>query len=106
VTCIFIWCCFFLLAFSDSAFSTEDSVYRIEDPEVARDFELKKRKLAETGGRPQRRTHQSGKTTAEDSSSAAVGQHMRTKVVQPRGPHPSRRGKSVHRGPVDVEKEK
>jgi hypothetical protein len=31
---------------------------------------------------------------------------MRTKVVHPHGAHPSRKGKNVHRGPVDVEKEK
>jgi hypothetical protein len=31
---------------------------------------------------------------------------MRTKVVHPHGAHPSRKGKSVHHGPVDVEKEK
>jgi hypothetical protein len=57
------------------------------------------------GGHPLHHTHQTGKTAAEDSSSAVVGQHLRTKVVQPRVPPPSRRGKGAHRGPVDVEKE-
>jgi hypothetical protein len=57
------------------------------------------------GGRPLRRIRQTGKTAAEDSSSAATGQHLRTKVVQPRGHPPSRKGKGAHRGPVDVEKE-
>jgi hypothetical protein len=72
MTCIFIWCCFFLLAFSDS-FSTEDSDYRIDNEEDARAFEIKKRKLDDAGGRPLRHTRQSGKTTAEDSSSAVAG---------------------------------
>jgi hypothetical protein len=94
-----------LLAFLDS-FSTEDSDYRIDNEEDARAFEIKKRKLDDAGGRPLHRTCQTGKTTAEDSSSTAAGQHLRTKVVQPRGTPPSRRGKGVHRGPVDVEKEK
>jgi len=44
VTCIFIWCCFALLAFSDS-FTTEDSDYRIETAEELRAFEAKKRKI-------------------------------------------------------------
>jgi hypothetical protein len=35
---------------------------------------------------------------------AAAEQHMRTKVVHPHGPYPSRKGKGAH-GPVDVEKE-
>jgi hypothetical protein len=30
---------------------------------------------------------------------------LKTKVVHPRGDHPSRKGKGLHRGPVDVEKE-
>jgi hypothetical protein len=94
-----------LLAFSDS-FSTEYSDYRIDNEEDARAFEIKKRKLDDAGGRPLRHTRQTGKTTAEDSSSVAAGQHLRTKVIQPHGPPSSRRGKSVHRGPVDVEKEK
>jgi hypothetical protein len=101
VTCIFIWCCFFLFAFLDS-FLTKDSDYQIDNEEEARAFEIKKRKLDEAGGRPLCRTRQIGKTTAEDSSSA--GQHVRTKVIQPRGPHPSWKGKGA-RGSVDVEKE-
>jgi hypothetical protein len=67
-----------LFAFLDS-FSTEDSDYRIDNKEDARAFEMKKRKLDDAGGRPQRRTRQTGKTTAEDNSSA--GQHLRTKVI-------------------------
>jgi hypothetical protein len=67
---------------------------------------MKKRKLDDARGCPRRRTRQTGNTAAEDSSSAAAGQHLRTKVIQPRGPPPSQRGKSVHRGPVDMEKEK
>jgi hypothetical protein len=101
VTCIFIWCCFFLFAFLD--YSTKDSDYRIDNEEDAWAFEIKKWKLDEARGRPLRRTHQTGKTAAGDSSSA--GQHVRTKVIQPRGPHPSRKGKGAHRGLVDVEKE-
>jgi hypothetical protein len=91
-----------LFAFSDSI-STEDSDYWIDNEEDARAFEIKKRKLDEARGCPLRRTRQTGKTAAGDSSSA--GQHVRTKVIQPRGPHPSRKGKGAHRGPVDVEKE-
>jgi hypothetical protein len=102
VTCIFIWWFFFLFAFLDS-FSTEDSDYRIDNEEDARAFEIKKRKLDDAVGCPLHRTHQTGKTAAEDSSS--TGQHVRTKVIQPRGPHPPRKGKGAHHGPVDMEKE-
>jgi hypothetical protein len=91
-----------LFAFSNS-FSTEDSDYWIDNEEDARAFEIKKRKLDDAGGRPLHHTRQTGKTAAEDSSSA--GQHVRTKVIQPRGPHPSQKGKGAHRGLVDVEKE-
>jgi hypothetical protein len=93
-----------LFAFSDS-FSTEDSDYRIDNEEDARAFEIKKRNLDDAGGRPLRRTRQTEKTAAEDSSSTATGQHLRTKVVHPRGHPPSRKGKGAHRGTVDVEKE-
>jgi hypothetical protein len=91
------------LRFSDS-FSTEDSDYQIDNEEDARAFEIKKRKLDEAGGRPLRRTRQSGKTAADGSSPAAAEPHMRTKVVHARGPPPSRKGKGA-RGPMDVEKE-
>jgi hypothetical protein len=103
VTCIFIWCCFALLALSDS-FTTEDSDYQIETQEDLRAFEVKKRKLDETEGRSLRRTRQSGKSAAGGSSSAVAGPHMRTKVFHAHGPHPSRKGKGA-RGPVDVEQE-
>jgi hypothetical protein len=92
-----------LFAFSDS-FTTEDSDYWIENEEDARAFDIKKRKLDETGGRPLRRTCQSGKSIADGSSSAAAEPHMRTKVVHARGPPPSQKGKGAH-GPVDVEQE-
>jgi hypothetical protein len=95
--------CFALLAFSDS-FTTEDSDYRIEDAEELRAFEVKKRKLDETEGRPPHRTRQSGKTAAEGSSSAAAGQHMKSKLVYSHGHPPPRKGKGAH-GPVDVEQE-
>jgi hypothetical protein len=61
-----------LFAFSDS-FSTEDSDYRIDNEEDAQAFEIKKRKLDDAGGRPLHRTRQTGKTTADGSSSAAAG---------------------------------
>jgi hypothetical protein len=75
VTCIFIWCCFvFACVFSDSdSYSTKDSNYRIDNEDDARAFEVKKRKLDEVEGRPQRRTRQTGKTPAEGGSSAAAG---------------------------------
>jgi hypothetical protein len=92
-----------LLAFSDS-FTTEDSDYRIENAEELRAFEVKKRKLDETEGRPPRRTRQSGKTAAEGSSSAAAGQRMKSKLVYSRG-HPPPRKRKGARGPVDVEQE-
>jgi hypothetical protein len=92
-----------LFALSDS-FSTEDSDYQIDNEEDAQAFEIKKRKLDEAGGRPLCRTCQTGKTAADGSSSAAAEQHMRTKVVHPRGPPPPRKGKGA-RGPVDMEKE-
>jgi hypothetical protein len=69
-----------LFAFSDS-FLTKDSGYQIDNEEDAQAFEIKKRNLDDVGGRPLRRTRQTGKTAAEDSSSVAVGQHLRTKVV-------------------------
>jgi hypothetical protein len=103
VTCIFIWCCYTLLAFSDS-FTTEDSDYRIENEEDLRAFEVKKRKLDEVEGRPPRHTRQTGKTAAKGSSTAAEGQHVKSKLVYSHGPHPSRKGKGA-RGPVDVDKE-
>jgi hypothetical protein len=89
--------------FSDS-FTTEDSDYRIDNEEDAKAFEIKKRKLDDAGARPPHRTRQSGKNAAKDSSSAVAGQHLKSKVVYTRGPHPSRKGKEAH-GPVDVEKE-
>jgi hypothetical protein len=52
VTFIFIGCCFFLLVFLVSEHSTEDSDFRIDDPEVAAVFEIKKQNIDETGGRP------------------------------------------------------
>jgi hypothetical protein len=64
----------FCLHFSDSdSYSTKDSTYQIDNKEDARAFEVKKRKLDEVEGRPQRRTRQSGKTPAEGGSSAAAG---------------------------------
>jgi hypothetical protein len=92
-----------LFAFLDS-FLTEDSDYWIDNEEDAQAFEMKKKKLDEARGRPLRHTRQTGKTAAEDSSSAAAGQHMRTEVVHPRGHPPSWKGKGA-RGPVDVERE-
>jgi hypothetical protein len=103
VTCIFIWCCFVLLAFLDS-FTTEDSDYRIETAEELRAFEVKKRKLDEVEGHPPRHTRHTGKTAAEGSGSAAAGQRVKSKLVYSRGPHPPRKGKGA-RGPVDVEQE-
>jgi hypothetical protein len=95
----------FCLRFSDSdSYSTEDSNYQIDNEEDARAFEVKKRKLDEVEGRPQRRTRQTGKTPAEGGSSAAAGQRMKSKLVYTHGPHPPRKGKGA-RGPVDVEKE-
>jgi hypothetical protein len=76
MTCIYIGRCFFCLCFlSDSKYSTEDSDYRIDDPDVAAEFEIKKWKIDETGGRPLRRasSHQTGKTAAHGSSSVAAG---------------------------------
>jgi hypothetical protein len=40
----------FCLRFSDSEHSIEDSDFRIDDPEEAAMFEIKKRKIHETGG--------------------------------------------------------
>jgi hypothetical protein len=37
------------LCFSDSRHSTEDSDFRIDDPEEAAAYEIKKRKIDETG---------------------------------------------------------
>jgi hypothetical protein len=92
MTCIFIWCCFVLFAFSDS-FSTEDSDYRIDNEEDLRAFKVKKRKLDEVEERPPHCTRQTGKAAAEGSSSAAEGQRVKSKLVYSRGPHPSRKGK-------------
>jgi hypothetical protein len=96
------------LCFSGFEYSTEDSDFRIDDPEVAAEFEIKKRKIDETGGRPQRHasSRHTGKTEVGGSSSAAAGQPLKTKVVHSHGVPLSRRGKGTHHGPVDVEKEK
>jgi hypothetical protein len=98
----------FCLRFSGSEYSIEDCDFRIDDPDVAAEFEMKKRKLDETGGRPQHHasSRQTGKAAVDGSSSGAAGQPMKTKVVHPHGAHPSGKGKGVHCGPVDVEKEK
>jgi hypothetical protein len=96
------------LHFSDSEHSTEDSDFRIDDPEVAAAYEIKKRKIDETGGRPQRHasSRHAGKTEVGGGSSAAAGQPLKTKVVHTLGVPSSHRGKGAHRGPVDEEKEK
>jgi hypothetical protein len=83
---------------------TEDSDYRIENEEDLSAFEVKKRKLNEVEGHPPRHTHQTGKTVAEGSSSAAAGQRVKSKLVYSHGPHPPRKGKGAY-GLVDVEKE-
>jgi hypothetical protein len=103
VTCIFIWCCFALLAFLDS-FTTEDSDYRIETAEELHAFEAKKRKIDKVDGQSSRHTRQSGKTAAKGGSSAAAGQRLKSKMVYSRGHPPPRKGKGA-RGLVDVEKE-
>jgi hypothetical protein len=95
----------FCLRFSDSdSYSAEDSDYRIDNAADARTFEMKKRKLDEVEGHPPRRSRQSGKTPAEGSSAAAVGKHVKSKMVYSHGPHPPRKGRGAH-GLVDVEKE-
>jgi hypothetical protein len=96
------------LRFSGSEHSTEDSDFRIDDPEEAAAYEIKKWKIDETGGRPQRRasSRHTGKTDVGGGSSATAGQPLKTKVVHTHGVPPSRRGKGAHHGPVDVEKEK
>jgi hypothetical protein len=97
-----------LLAFSDFEHSTEDSDFRIDDVEEAAAFEINKRKIDETGGRPpcHASSRHTRKTAVGGGSSAAAGQPLKTKVVHPGGVNPSKRGKGIHLGPVDVEKEK
>jgi hypothetical protein len=97
-----------VLAFSDSEHSTEDSDFCIDDAQEAIVFEMKKRKLDETGGRPPHHasSHHTGKTAMGGGSSAAAAKPLKTKIVHPRGVNPSKRGKGIHLGPIDVEKEK
>jgi hypothetical protein len=96
------------LHFSDSEHSTEDSDFRIDDPDEAAAYEIKKRKIDETGGRPlcHASSRHTRKTDVGGGSSAAAGQPLKTKVVHTHGVPPSQRGKGTHHGPVDVEKEK
>jgi hypothetical protein len=69
-----------LLAFSDSEHTSEDSDFRIDDDQEAVGFEMKKWKLDEAGGQPQRRasSRQTGKTIVGGGSSAAASKPLKT----------------------------
>jgi hypothetical protein len=66
----------FCLHFSGSEHSTEDSDFRIDDPDEAAAFEIKKRNIDETRGRPPRcdSSRHTGKTNVGGGSSAVAGQ--------------------------------